>query len=303
MNSEPTEDLMVLWNCSRESVEIYRNRLRILMSVLARMPLVDNSKVGHAADSLCAAIHAARKPDGSEYSELSKKNFFDVAIREIELTHKIEDVRKREAVEQLKLELTKIEASYLKRQRPAIDYEELSRRIDELPKTSMKYFLMKVFLEVPVRDDLQLRFASWNEVCDDNTLHADPESPGRLVVTIRKSKNLKDPMGRRYVLSEQLSRDLHTWITALPQVISLMPNGTRFRGCTRQFPFGMGKHSRRVGSILKELGFKITGSSINILRRAIAEKAKRGTAEDIAAAALASLHSVATAHNAYESNA
>lgn len=316
MNFEPTEDLMVLFNCSATSVEIYRNRLRVLMNMLSKNAgATFNNSYGDfvfRCETLVNLILHLKQEDGKDYSTLSKKNFLDVAIKETTLLsmppitpaswhhdEKSWSEYKEKAIGMLTLEKMKLEAIYLERMRESIDYDELALRVETLPKNSMRYFLMKIFLEVPVRDDMQLRVLKPNEEPDgeDNTLHFD-ETNGRWVVTIRKSKNLKDESGRKYILSEELSIRFSIWIKTLAEFC--LQTGVLVRGSTNRYPFGIGKHSGLVGRVLGELGFKYKGSNINMIRRAVANKAK--TAQEKAAAALLSLHSVATAQTAYESN-
>lgn len=313
METEPTEDLMIHFNCSEKSIEIYRSRLRILLSILNKGLTDTNPEFWNPsrgdfalrAKELAEKILCAKLYGGEEYSDLSKKNFVDVALRELFLSRAETSLQTWQDAQTILIrEKLILEAKYLQKPREEVDYDSLCELVEaDLPQNSMNYFLMKVYLEVPVRDDLQLRYFD----TEDEALKWHGQNcmwynsfNGVFIVCIRKSKRLEAAQ-HLYELSKPLSAKLLAWIQKLPRLANKSVISGQ-RCSTQEYPFGTGKHTRRVGNILTALGIKRTRANINIIRRAVADKAKKGTAEDIADAALLSLHSVSTARNAYESN-
>jgi len=228
--------------------------------------------------------------NGSTYSMLTKKNFIQL-LQMLATALKIET-----DITFLTMQNDAWNSEYINRPRPAITLEEIRHKLDTagMIQSGIEYVLMRLFLELPFRDDFQLRFCptkEYGKFFEENTLYYDPQHR-RWTVYICKSKNVghgpKKIAPMTYPLSEELSRLVNNYMVA---------NGFP------SYPFGTKSHTMLIGKILTQLGLKEDKRSINLIRVATANSAAN-TKDPIKIADMArrSLHSVSVAKQLYENN-
>lgn len=289
---------MRMYKCGESSVHIYSQRTNKLHEVAANAVKKFKicSKPGccfyvHHCDEIIADILSSTKENGEPYADLTKKNWLDVAEKlASHLSSDKADIEAMEAIDKYSAEIHRIDAAYRNREkRSGYLVEDILERIHmHYPPDSKESVLIRLYLEVPVRDDFDLAIINEDELADanpnQNYLIPCP-SQRRIKILIQKSKNVawnKKQKPRIYTLSKQLTLDLGHYLL-------------RQSGRTDKVFGPTSKLYKEVGRILKEIGLKTGRDSINLLRGAVASSAKlTGDNDQIADAARKSLHSVAT---------
>lgn len=182
-----------------------------------------------------------------------------------------------------------------------------------LSKHSKESILVRLMLEVPARDNLQLglrydtpadptSFKAWLKNYVNHTIKCKStrnsliKAPGnRYIVFIVNTKNISSYQPRLYPLSHDLSVCISKYLD------EMYPIGIPKRGFN--YPFGVGKHSKFIGWVLEHIGIKKGKASINLLRQAVANTARAtGDPAKIAKTALDSFHTIQTSVLSYEHN-
>lgn len=301
-------ELARVFNCKLEVVKIYHQRYRTIMNVLegkARELSGQNwpgsiliSLLYKNPVKLIQLFDEARKPDHQPYASNTKKGWYDLLINLLPAwRNKLKITERADHTVALTLysrEKERLAAEYVHRPRPnEVTAEQIRNGIETLPYGSKERALLSLYMEVPVRDDLQLRLVKSREHVEDdkvNYIYID-KALLRLCVMIQKSKNVgmdKKQKPREYVLSEGLTKEMVSFfMRATPR---------------RDFPFGTGKLYKYVGSALHMLGLKKGPGAINIIRRALANEARDKGPEEMADWAYKMCHTTATSVVAYEDN-
>lgn len=275
---------MAVFNCAEKTLLIYHLRFRTIEALAA--PYLKNRTIldlfqNHSL--ICMAI------DESNYANLTKKNLVDAIIRLISSKTSAVDCDMHiilEAHECYARLMTKYDEVYSQK-KSTITADLLPKFLSEVQKLdphSYESIILRLYYEVPVRDDFQLimihpesLFKTTNE--DEN--YAIPDLKERVVrILIQKSKNVgwnKSQKPRLYTLSPELSKDfLYYW---------------KKIGFKREI--FTGKQYKKVGEALRMIGLKDTRDSINFIRKLVAHEAKE--INDRAESAYRSLHTITTA--------
>jgi len=277
------------FKCAESSLPIYHQRFSRVTQLAGHILENCGENFIRCYGQIIETLKTVNKPDGQPYSNLTRKNWFDVIDKYITY-HVSNDVSSEgmEVLDYYRDEIHAIEAEYRNREKkPGFTVEEVLRAIESLDPISKESVLIRLYLEVPVRDDFQLALISEEDLSTadpkQNYLIPCPEQH-RLKVLIQKSKNVswdKKQKPRLYTLSKLLTRDILRYLARQ----NINPGAV----------FGRGKLYKVVGQILKQVGLKSGRDSINLLRGAVATTAKlSGDNTEIAQAANRSLHSVAT---------
>lgn len=213
----------------------------------------------------------------------------------------------------LELALTSWLVEDMRRPKTNEDVESIKNMLNsaDLDPLCRGALLVKILLEVPVRDDLQLLhiqnlepdYEAWvsdmlisakkNLIFEERD--ASGQKTGRWAILIAKTKNIAHRKSRYYLLSPELSAELTQYCE----------HEGLFSPRSNIYMFGNCKHSRLVGEVLRYIGIKneTCRGSINLIRQAVANSAKRtGDATIIAKTALNSFHTIATTKLSYEHN-
>lgn len=264
-------EIKALFNCADASVRTYRYRLKSLLNLLVSKQFVpENLKIEKGCFNQQRIENIVTVIDESKYASNTKLAFLKIVLM---LTTNAEDE------EILKKKMFHYESTYLHEEKPAIpSLLEFKEVIDLLPENSKEKALMMLYVEVPVRDDLQLQtvFSGETVPAQGNLLFV--ENPMR--VLIRATKNIKSSGQRSYILSKPLTEQLINYIMHIPRH-------------QRRWPFGHCKLYKFVGRTLDDLGFKKGNrSSINLIRQIVATDAENASVEEIGNIAYKSIHSV-----------
>ena len=292
------ESQMQIYKCGEKSTRIYLQRTHKLHEVAAKAV---ESYMKHKNPNRCLYVHHCDeiienvlnsvKPSGEPYSDLTKKNWLDTAEKLIfacdeETATNLERI---EASEKYMEQIHRFDAAYRNREkRQGCTVEDVLEKIKVYPRFSKESVLIRLYLEVPVRDDFNLALISPEDLstADPNQNYIIPyPEERRIKVLIQKSKNVawnKSQKPRIYTLSAELTRDIALYLSRTT------PRPEQVFGPTQ-------KLYKFVGKVLKDIGLKTGRDSINLLRGAVASSAKlTGDNNQIADAARKSLHSVAT---------
>jgi len=281
----PPEKLSAVFNCAESSIPIYHQRFRSIQSIAA--PYLKNKKLVdlvHNHTEICMAI------TNSAYASLTKRNFVD-AINRVISSNEVasadcgasELLPAYESYGQL---LAQYDDEYSQKRSDISSelFPLFQEGIKKLNPHSFDSLILRLYVEVPVRDDFQLTMIHPDNLfvdTDTETNYAIPYLEEKVVrILIQKSKNVgwkKSQKPRLYTLSPELSHDfLQYWKeNKFPQYI--------FEG----------KLYKKVGKALEKIGMKTSRDSINFIRKLVAHSAKE--INQRAEAAYRSLHTVATA--------
>lgn len=169
---------------------------------------------------------------------------------------------------------------------------------------SRECLLIRLLLEAPVRDDLQVNYLfharnmihppynisafSEGEYKHTNFLF-DFEYDNTMILLINHTKNIKSYGPQQYIIPENLAMNIRRYALNDPYAIKHYP-----------FIFGKSKHSTCIKRVLVELGYQENGA-INFLRRAVAESARQTKdPEKIARTCVQSFHRPSTSKLFYE---
>lgn len=225
----------------------------------------------------------------SSYAICTKKNFLQLLMHL--QPHVAPEFPLLSETSAFKLKQDQWLADYINTPKPTITLQEIEEALDKsmMTRISLENVLMRLFLEVPVRDDLQLVFSEHSANTDHNSLYYD-KTKKRWCVHICTSKNVgihKKLGPQTYTLSSKLSNLVRDYM-----ILHGFP----------EYPFGKEKHTCLVGRILKKLGLKNDKRSINLIRIAAANSAKESNDPcQVAEMAQKCLHSVSIAKTLYES--
>lgn len=300
------EELQEGFNCGPKSVAIYHQRMRTIAGILNECSTEIREsfkfsvsdfmfKPNEVIDKLEAAINPKT---GTSFAANTRHGWYDLIARLYALLLNLEWASK--STVGLALYAKKIavlEAEYQNRPKDTISSvseETIRSRLKScaedgsLPEYDIRSVLIALYLEVPARDDFQLRLIykieQIDEDSDENYLFAD-KSDGTLKVIIRRSKNVgpsKKQQPRTYTLSDELTIQIAKFVRRLSR-------------SQWKYPFGQAKHYKRIGEGLKILGVKDGHRSINLLRSVVTDKAKEtNDPQIIGETAYKSLHTVAT---------
>lgn len=273
-------ELEKVFNCNPASVIIYHQRFRTIESLVsAFLP----SKTVH--DYLDNYVIICEVISNSKYAELTKRNYFDAIIRLISYNQDREfGIKAIEPLATYSGWRYSYDNNYQQADRsgnPTV--EEIREAIKVFPSRSFESIIIRLYLEVPVRDDFQL------ELCNmEDLLTADPtinylipcREERALKVLIQRSKNVswtKSQKPRLYTLSKELTRDFLSYLQSIGNPHKFWKN----------------KMYKKIGQILSQLKLKNGRASINVLRRAVATQAKE--MNERAEMAYKSLHTPGTA--------
>lgn len=299
------QELTVAFRCKPEVLKTYHQRFRTIFSILEghvhelageKYPSLLISHLYWRPSQVVLYFDQAKKPDGTLYASNTKKNWYDLLISLLPAWRDKLKVKDRAshtvALECFTTEKEKLAAEYIHKPRPnEVTADDIRNGVETLTYGSKARVILKLYMEVPVRDDLQLRFVPTEDgITDDeqNYIYIDM-SIKRFKVLIQKSKNVghdKKQKPRQYVLSEELTREV---------VVFMKRNTSR-----KDYPFGSSKLYRYVGWALGLLGLKKGSGAINIIRRALANEAKEKGTEEMAEMAYKMCHTTATSAVAYE---
>lgn len=158
-------------------------------------------------------------------------------------------------------------------------YETFKKQIKEtLTYGTVESVLMKLYLEIPARDDFDLKLEFENDI--------DLLMPGKnylcfdivnfaMKVVIFKSKTIRNGNFREYPLSKELTEEIVRHV---------------IRG--KKLLFSLGKNRLLISKLLKRMG--LYGSLNTIRRMHTTEVNNKGNAEEIADMAYKSMHAVKT---------
>ena len=257
----PSELFPAIFNCVDSVIPIYHQRFRTIEKVLA-----PSLKITDVNDFVANHKQIAECLVSANFAELTKRNWLDLIIR---ILHFFQD--KFEALEYLAALETyegykyAFEKNYQNKPRSTdLTEDKIYEALQIFPSDSFESVFIRMLLEVPVRDDLQLFLGDFDnfQKLDKNKNYFLP-CPDELVVKvlIQKSKNvgwLKSQKPRLYTLSKTLTRDFLSYLRKLHYPTKIWQK----------------KMYRVVGQILTKLNLKESGKAINLLRRAIANSAK-----------------------------
>lgn len=297
-------ELRSIFRCEESSLDIYHTRYKTIHEILlprakeifkdkhvcaTYFPLWGYTKY---ATEISEILEHAVKPDGNLYADNTKRAWYCMIIdiktewdKRIKADRKLSD----SSTAVYCTRMSQLESAYINRgQVLNHTLQDVKDNLYKLGDVSLERVLIELFLQVPVRDDFQLKF-----VWDRNASIDDPKQNylvfekgfNTMLVYIQKSKNVshsKHQKPRWYILTPELTRLVLTYITSLPVV-------------QRRYPFGKGKHYKIFGTALEKMGIKDGPRSINFLRSLVTEAAKKNNnTDEIGEIAYKSLHTVAT---------
>lgn len=275
--------LAVLFKCGEETVKIYHQRFRTIERVLAPYIKIDTIEAFVRNHSLIL-----EKIENAPYAELTRRNWVDAILRVLygignkEHWGGLADFLT--ATEKYEVTRYAFEGRYWETKRTdTVSEQEIREKLKIFPNHSFESVIIRLWLEVPVRDDFQLHMINEEDLAgrdlDKNYLIPYPAEK-HLKVLIQKSKNVsweKKQKPRLYTLSKELTRDFLLYLKdrRYPQVIWKT------------------KLYKQVGRILTKIGVKHGRASINLLRRAVTNTA--AAADTAAETAYKALHNCCTA--------
>lgn len=239
--------------------------------------------------------------EGSSYSSNTKKNFYQLLIS-------IHTSMGWGEPELMAAQKAIHEVAYSAREKPDVTIEDIEQRLAEFeerrprPWLDKGYILLRIYLEVPVRDDLQLHLVSREDypglrVPGRNYIVKEPRRARegcRFTVCLHKSKNMgpgRPLESATYPLSAELSTLICLWI--MENSFAMLHKGP---------VLGDKSNCRLVKRMLTDLGFETGNRAINFIRIAAANSAKKtNNPQAILDTAKKSLHSVKIALQNYTS--
>lgn len=291
-------ELREVFNCKESTVPIYHTRCNTIFGLSGS----DNVWKKHAItnsfwpfyrfpERAITVFERATQTDGSSYAPLTIKNWLDLLVRlfpaykkKVDLSW--EDGWGEKGVETLNRKIAEIDSNYILRaQDTGVSLDAIKEAMKQLKYAEFYSVLLKMYMEVPVRDDFQLKLVANSTKATEpgvNYIYPCREKAGFQVV-INHSKNVgpdKRQQPRTYTLSPALSVELIEFIKRQPTI--------------PEYLFGNRKLYKYVGKALESIGIPRGAKSINLLRRAMVTDGRGRTNEEIGNLAYNMCHTVAT---------
>lgn len=285
--------LLEVFNCKETTLPIYHTRCRTIFEVLKgkslwpKHPTVAVSfwQLYKFQERVYRLFGEARQPNGHPYAPLTIKSWLDLLVRLFPAYDSGDRVYPMNT-DFYSRKIAELDSSYVLEPRDTgVSLDAIKEAMKQLKYGDFFSVLLKLYMEVPVRDDLQLRLvanASKATNPDINYIYPCREKAG-FQVLINRSKNVakeKRQQPRLYTISPELTVELIEFIKRQARI--------------PEYLFGNRKLYKQVGKALTSIGIPRGAKSINLLRRAMVTDGRLKTNEEIGSLAYNMCHTVAT---------